>query len=57
MSCGNCVAACPKVAVTLAPGEKPVFDRELCDVCESRECVGVCYHEGLVLSCVTRTVE
>ena len=57
MSCGNCVAACPKGAVTLAPGEKPVFDRELCDVCESRECVGVCYHEGLVLSGVTRTVE
>lgn len=57
VACGNCLEACPSGAITPGPDSKPVFDRDLCTACESHDCVGVCYHEGLVVSGTTRTVE
>jgi glycyl-radical enzyme activating protein len=57
VSCGHCFEVCPNGAITLAPDQKPVFDHAVCATCEGHECVGVCYHEALVLSGVTRTVE
>jgi pyruvate formate lyase activating enzyme len=57
VSCGNCVEACPKGAITLTPDQEHVIDRALCVDCEDHECVEVCYHEALALSGVTRTVE
>jgi len=56
-ACGNCVAACPKGAITLGPTGKPVLDRTLCASCETCACVAACYHEGLVVSGKTYTVE
>lgn len=57
VGCGNCFRACPNGAITQGPDHKPVFDRSLCVTCEGHECVDACYHEGLVLSGETRTVE
>lgn len=57
VACGNCLQACPKGAITQGPDHKPVFDRALCATCESHDCVGVCYHEGLVLSGKSYAVE
>lgn len=56
VSCGNCLRACPKGAVTME-ADGPVFDRAVCADCESHECVAVCYHEGLVVSGTSHTVE
>ena len=57
IGCGNCMRACPSQAVTMGPDHKPVFNRALCATCDSHDCVGVCYHEGLVISGETHTVE
>lgn len=56
-ACGNCLKACTKGAVTMDAGARPVFDRAVCADCESHECVEVCYHEGLVISGTSHTVE
>jgi len=57
VACGNCVRACPNGAILLAPGQKPVFDRAVCVDCETHDCVGACYQEGLVLSGESHSVE
>lgn len=57
VKCGNCLEACPHGAVTKGPDGVPVFDRAFCAVCESHDCVGACYHEGLVLSGKSYSVE
>jgi pyruvate formate lyase activating enzyme len=56
-ACGNCLPACPKEAISIGPDQKPVFDRAVCATCESHDCIGVCYQEGLVLSGASYTVE
>jgi pyruvate formate lyase activating enzyme len=56
-ACGNCFRACLKEAISLGLDQKPLFDRALCATCESHDCLGVCYHEGLVLSGALYSVE
>ncbi len=43
--CGACISACPKGAVSVVDG-KMTFDRKLCNVCETHECVDACLHEA-----------
>lgn len=57
LGCGNCFRACPKGAISQGPDHKPVFDRVACATCETQDCVQACYHEALVLSGKTYTVE
>ena len=57
VACGNCLEACPHGAISMGEDNAPVFDRSLCATCEGHECVDACYHEGLVLSGTSRTVE
>src|SRR5512139_3500245 len=35
--CGRCVGACPKGAISLAPGGEPLTDRTLCVLCGACE--------------------
>jgi pyruvate formate lyase activating enzyme len=55
----RCVDACPSDAVqTIEDGPALVsFDRSVCDLCQSRECIGVCYKSALLLSGKYYTVD
>lgn len=55
--CGNCVAACPSGAATFDSEGMVHFDRTVCDVCPDPLCIKDCYHEGLVLSGKSYTVD
>ncbi len=46
-SCGACVPACPRAAVSLDEDRKPVIDRELCDNCG--KCIDVCFPHALIM--------
>jgi glycyl-radical enzyme activating protein len=48
----RCVDACPQGAVqSIEDGPALVsFDRSKCDLCQTRECIGVCYMRALQLS-------
>jgi glycyl-radical enzyme activating protein len=55
----RCVAGCPKGAVRPSKdGSPPVlFDRSVCDCCDSMDCTRVCYRQALQLSGKWYTVE
>ncbi len=55
--CGRCIEACPKHAITIDESGTAVFDRALCDVCTTHECVKSCYHEALEVSGKWMTVD
>src|SRR5512140_1842345 len=48
--CGRCVDACPRRAIALDATGNRVFDRALCDVCPTHDCVQACFHEALEVS-------
>lgn len=56
VGCGACIKACPHNAVSVVDG-KIIFDREICNKCETMECVDVCLHEGNSVSGVYYTVD
>jgi pyruvate formate lyase activating enzyme len=50
--CSRCVDACPHGAIQLNPdpgedAQQLMIERSLCNRCESKECLSVCYFEGL----------
>lgn len=50
--CARCLDACPHGAIRLNPDESEgaqqlFIDRSKCNVCQTRECLSVCYFEGL----------
>lgn len=45
--CYNCVEACQKQAITIAPDGAIAFSRSRCQQCESLECVEYCYDSAL----------
>lgn len=50
--CVRCIEACPYNAITLSGDEENplIFDRSLCDKCETFECEKACLHEAINLS-------
>jgi pyruvate formate lyase activating enzyme len=47
----RCVSACPHHAVRLDSGSiYPVFDRAVCDRCDTLDCAGACLHEALTIA-------
>ena len=55
--CGACIEACPNGAITIAENKKLIHDRNLCDVCKTKECVNACLHEASSLSGKYYTVD
>ncbi|WP_428565205.1 MAG: glycyl-radical enzyme activating protein [Solidesulfovibrio sp. DCME] len=47
--CGDCLAACPTGSVRVVAG-RLVFDRAVCDTCQSHACVKACLNEAVVES-------
>ncbi len=47
--CGNCINACPYNAINIVSGNL-IFDRKKCDVCTTKECVGACFNEAIIVS-------
>ncbi len=48
--CGNCIESCPYDAVSITKEGNLYFNRGLCDVCKTHECLDTCYHDGLELN-------
>jgi pyruvate formate lyase activating enzyme len=57
VSCGACIEACPNGAITIAENKKLIHDRNLCDVCKTKECISACLHEASSLSGKYYTVD
>ncbi|MFV0348942.1 MAG: glycyl-radical enzyme activating protein [Halodesulfovibrio sp.] len=47
--CGNCISSCLMGSPHQEDGVL-AFNRELCDVCTTHECISTCYHEALITS-------
>ena len=48
--CGNCIKSCPYGSPRISENGHLEFDRNLCDICTTHECLETCYHEALELS-------
>ncbi len=48
--CYNCIKSCPYDAVSVSKEGKLVFNRQICDICDTCECIKTCYHEGIEFS-------
>ena len=55
--CSACIQACPHHAVSIGEEGRLVFERSVCDACDTRECVDVCLHEGNSVSGQYYTIE
>lgn len=55
--CRRCEEACPRHAISRDAAGVATFDRSLCDVCTTHECVESCYHEALEVSGEWMTVD
>jgi len=60
--CTRCIAACPHHAIVENPdrsadAQQLLIDRSLCNICETQECLSVCYFEGLQACGKWRTVD
>ncbi len=49
IKCGACIKACPNNAVSIVDDEL-IFDRDICNKCETMECVDACLNEGNSIS-------
>lgn len=45
--CNSCRDICGRGAIDSEPNKKPVINKELCQTCNSFECVGSCVHKAL----------
>lgn len=56
----NCISACPYKSVSVSAGSKnnfPDFDRDICNICKTRECIDTCPSRALKFVGKAITVE
>lgn len=56
IGCGNCKTACPNNAIQFID-EKPVIDRDFCEICNDHTCIDNCYTDTLRMSGRTISVD
>jgi pyruvate formate lyase activating enzyme len=48
--CGACIALCPQNSPSINKDGDLIFNRELCDVCTTHECIENCFNEAIIVS-------